>query len=308
MDINAGARSTGITLFGHEIVRRSFFRRSRLDVTLTIGLVVTVLFASIAVFAPVIAAQDPAEQNLEQRLIPPVPMVGSDPLHPLGTDHLGRDVWSRLCYGARISLLVAILAVLGSGVLGVLLGLVAGYFGGFIESTIMGLVDAQLALPFVLVAIALVVILGPSFLNIVAVLVLTGWVAYARVVRSIVLSLKEREFVEASRAVGAGTARILFRHILPNTFGVIVVIATLQVAEMMISEAALSFLGLGIQPPTPSWGNMIADGRTYLARAWWLSTLPGLAITISVIAINFLGDSLRERMDPYSKKRLGITG
>jgi peptide/nickel transport system permease protein len=195
---------------------------------------------------------------------------------------------------------VALASVVGSGILGVSSGLISGYFGGFIETAIMGLVDAQLALPFVLLAITIVAVMGSGVLNI------SGWAVYARVVRSVVLSVREREFVLAARSVGASDTRIIFRHILPNTIAAITVIAALQVAQMIIAEAALSFLGLGIQPPAPSWGNMIADGRPYIARAWWLATLPGLAITITVLAINFIGDWLRENLDPRMRERVRV--
>jgi peptide/nickel transport system permease protein len=268
------------------------------DVTFLIGMVVVTVFVGAAIFAPFLTLHDPAQQDLESRLLPPAVMAGGDPTHLLGTDQLGRDVLSRLAYGARISLVVAISAVVGAGVVGVFLGLVAGYVGGKVDALIMGVVDAQLALPFVLLAIALVITLGAGFWNIIVVLIVTGWVAYARVVRALVLSLKTREFVEASRALGASHLRIVVRHIFPNTISIVLVIAALQVAEMMITEASLSFLGFGIQPPTPSWGNMISDGRTYLARAWWVATLPGLSITVCVIGLNFLGDRLRERLDP----------
>jgi peptide/nickel transport system permease protein len=268
-------------------------------VTFALGLMFAVLFVAVAIFAPFVMPQSPTQQNLEKRLLPPVLLAGSDPQHLLGTDQLGRDMLSRIAFGARISLVVAISAVAGAGAVGVLLGLVAGYAGGKTDGVIMGIVDAQLALPFVLLAIALVITLGAGFSNIVVVLVISGWVAYARVVRAQVLSLKTREFVTASRAVGAGHLRILARHVLPNTISIILVIATLQVAEMMITEASLSFLGFGIQPPTPSWGNMIADGRTYLARAWWVATLPGISITLCVLALNFLSDGLRLKLDPH---------
>jgi peptide/nickel transport system permease protein len=290
------------------LAHRPARRRLRLratDLTFLFGLVVMGAFVLAAVLAPLLAGHDPAHQDLESRLLPPLPLAGSEAAYPLGTDQLGRDVWSRIAYGARISLLVAFSAVVGAGTVGVVLGLIAGYAGGKIDGLIMGLVDAQLALPFVLLAIALVLTLGAGLLIIVVVLVISGWVAYARVVRALVLTLKNREFVEAARSIGASHARIIARHIFPNTVSVIVVIAALQVAEMMITEAALSFLGFGIQPPTPSWGNMIADGRTYLARAWWVATLPGISITLCVMAMMFLGDRLRDSLDPRSRDRGG---
>lgn len=268
-----------------------------------VGSVAVILFViCMAVLAPLLSPHAPTVQDLERRLLPPSLLPGGDAAHPLGTDHLGRDLWSRLCYGSRISVIVAVASVAGSGALGVLLGLISGYFGGFSETAVMGLVDAMLALPFVLLAVAIVTVMGAGLLNTVMVLIITGWAVYARVVRSIVLSLKERDFVLAARSVGASGVRIVFRHIFPNTVGPIVVILALQVGEMIIAEAALSFLGLGIQPPTASWGNMISDGRAYITRAWWLVTLPGVAITVSVVSINFFADWLRRKLDPRFRR------
>jgi peptide/nickel transport system permease protein len=286
-------------------IRKSlgWFRR---NVVFVASLVVILLVVCIAVLAPFVSGQEPTTQNLSMRLRPPSFLPGGDPAHPLGTDHLGRDVWSRLVYGSRISLLVALASVGGGGVLGISLGLVSGYFRGYTDTVIMALVDAMLAMPFVLLAVAVVTVIGGGMLNTVMVLIMTGWVVYARVVRSIVLSVREREFVLAARAVGADSLRIIAAHVLPNTVNEIVVIVALQVAEMIIAEAALSFMGLGIQPPMPSWGNMIADGRGYITSAWWVVTLPGLAITITVLAINFFGDWLRRSLDPRSRRVVGF--
>jgi peptide/nickel transport system permease protein len=283
---------------------RQSLRWLRRNSVFVASVVVILLLVCLAVLAPVITNYDPTTQNLDTRLLHPGFLPGGDRAHPLGSDHLGRDVWSRIAYGSRISLLVALAAVAGAGALGILLGLISGYFGGLMESSIMGLVDAQLALPFVLLAIAIVAVIGPGVLNTVIVLIIAGWVAYARVVRSVVLTVKEREFVLAARSVGASHLRIIFRHILPNAFGAIIVIVALQIAQMIIAEAALSFLGLGIQPPTPSWGNMVSDGRAYITSAWWVVTLPGIAITITALAINFVGDWLRENLDPRTRKRV----
>ena len=290
---------------GTDRVRESL-RWFRGNVVSAASVVIILFVVCTALLAPLVSGQEPTTQNLSMRLQPPGLLPGGDPAHPLGTDHLGRDVWSRLVYGSRISLLVALASVVGGGVLGISLGLVSGYFGRFTDTVIMALVDAMLAMPFVLLAVAVVTVIGGGMLNTVMVLIMTGWVVYARVVRSVVLSVREREFVLAARAVGADSLRIISAHIFPNTVNEIVVIVALQVAEMIIAEAALSFMGLGIQPPMPSWGNMIADGRGYITSAWWVVTLPGVAITITVLAINFFGDWLRRKLDPRSRRVVGF--
>lgn len=216
----------------------------------------------------------------------------------LGTDQLGRDVASRILFGARVSMLVGILAVGISGTLGVTLGLVSGYLGGWAEVVIMRIADVQLAMPWILLAILIVAVVGAGLQNVILVLGVVGWVTYARIVRGSVMVLREKEFVEAARALGAGSGRIIIRHILPNVFSPIVVIATFNVASAIIGEAALSFLGLGVEPGIPTWGGMLADGRAYLASAWWLATFPGLAIMVSVLGINLLGDWARDVLDP----------
>jgi peptide/nickel transport system permease protein len=217
---------------------------------------------------------------------------------PLGCDHLGRDIRSRLIYGSRVSLVVGITAVLISGLLGVSLGLVAGYHGGRLDALIMRLVDVQLAFPFILLAITVVAVLGPGLRNVIIVLGVAGWMYYARVVRGQVLALKEKEFVAAARALGAPTRLIIPRHVLPNVLTPVIIVATFAVATNVITEASLSFLGLGVEPRIPSWGSMLSDGRAYIGRAWWLTTFPGLAILVTVLSINLLGDWLRDRLDP----------
>ena len=273
---------------------RSLFR-SR---TASFGAVVLVLLMVSALFAPQIAPYDPAKQNLRQRLTPPIghPEGGID--HLLGSDQLGRDILSRLIYGARVSLLVGVTVVVLAATLGTFLGLVAGYFGGFIDTIIMRTVDVFLAFPFLLMAVVFMATLGPSLRNIVLVLAITGWVHYARIVRSQVLSLRELEFVRAAVALGGRDLRVLGKHVLPNVFASVIVIASLQVGTVIIAEASLTFLGLGIPPSIPTWGTMLATGREYLTRAWWLSTFPGLAIVLTVLAVNFLGDWLRDVNDP----------
>src|SRR5207253_1228700 len=218
--------------------------------------------------------------------------------HLLGTDHLGRDVFSRVIYGARVSLLVGFAAVVVGGIVGATLGLLAGFRGGWADSMIMTLADAQLAFPFILLAIGIIAVLGPSFPNLIVVVGLSGWVTYARVLRAQVLALRQRDFVHAILALGGSVPRILARHILPNVASTFMVIATLELARAIVLEATLSFLGLGIQPPTPSWGGMIHEGREYLDSAWWISMCPGVVLLLSSLVVSRLGDWLRDVLDP----------
>jgi peptide/nickel transport system permease protein len=271
-------------------------------VVLSAGVLCAVIVCGIA--APIIAPFDPLEQHFADVLKPPG-TLGEDGTYWLGTDPLGRDLLSRIIYGARISLLVGVLTVLVRGTLGVLIGLVGGYYGGKIDDLLMRIADIQLTLPFLIVAIAVLVVLGPGLGNLIIVLGLTGWVDFGRVVRSETLSLRQRDFVEAARASGASNAAIMWRHILPNTASVILVISTLQVASVIIAEASLSFLGLGVPALTPTWGKEISEGRDYAAIAWWLPTFPGVAIFATVLAINILGDWLRDRWDPRLRRTVG---
>jgi ABC-type dipeptide/oligopeptide/nickel transport system permease subunit len=254
-----------------------------------------------AVCAPLIAPHDPLAVNIRHRLAPPAWMEGGTPQHLLGTDQIGRDLLSRVIYGGRVSLAVGVAAVLISASLGVLLGLSGGYFGGRADWTIMTLVNIMLTFPFVLLALAVIAVLGPSLVNMIIVLGVADWPLYARVIRAETLSLREREFVTAGRALGMGHLRIMFRQIFPNLISVIVVIATLQVARVIILESFLSFLGLGIQPPTPAWGNMLGEGRVYLLNSWWIAAFPGLAIFVTTLAINLMGNGLRDWLDPHMK-------
>jgi peptide/nickel transport system permease protein len=251
-----------------------------------------------AVTAPLLTRHDPATVDIRNLLAPPIWAEGGQRAHLLGTDHLGRDVFSRLAYGARISLTVGLSAVSVAGAFGVTLGLVAGYYGGWIDDVIMRLADFELAFPFILLAIAVLAVLGPGLTKVILVLGLTGWAQYCRLSRAQVLGLRETEFVEAARTLGASTTRILTRHILPNILAPIIVIASFSVAGVIIAEASLSFLGLGVPPSVPSWGGMLAEGRTYMERAWWLVTFPGLALMLAVLSINVLGDTLRDALDP----------
>jgi peptide/nickel transport system permease protein len=249
----------------------------------------------LAVFAPQLAPHDYRDQQLPKVLLPPFWQARADPSYPLGTDHLGRDILSRLLFGARTSLLVGGGGVLIAGAIGIALGLVAGYFGRTTDDVIMRLVDIQLSFPPIFLVIAIMAVIGQSLLNVVLVLGLVTWVQYARVVRGNTLSVKEQDYVQGARACGAGHVRILLRHILPNILPSVVVIATVNVSTLILAEAALSFLGLGVQPPTPAWGSMLAEGREVFRIAWWTAVFPGLAILVTVLGINLLGDGLDAR-------------
>jgi peptide/nickel transport system permease protein len=256
-----------------------------------------------ALAAPLLATTDPIEQDLAVALRPPFWMEGGSLGHPLGTDHLGRDVYSRLVYGAQISLTISVLAALLGAVVGVAAGLVAGYLGGRVDAVIMRIADLNLAFPLILLALAVVALLGANLRNLVIVMAVTTWMIYARIVRGLSLGLREREFVQAVRALGAHDARIIARHILPNVLAPVMVIWTLEVARIILMESALSFLGLGVPPPTPTWGRMLAEGRDYLTVAGWIAIFPGLAILVTVLGINFLGDGLRDLLDPRLRQQ-----
>jgi len=228
-------------------------------------------------------------------------MEGGSPEHLLGTDQVGRDLLARMMYGGRVSLVVGVGAVLISATIGVLLGLGAGYFGGSTDWTIMTGINVMLTFPFVLLALAVIAVLGPSLTNMIIVLGVAGWPIYARVIRAETMAIFERDFVLAGRALGMSHVRIVFRQIVPNLVSVIVVIATLQVAQVIILESFLSFLGLGIQPPTPAWGNMLGEGRLYMLNSWWIATFPGLAIFLTTLVINLIGNALRDWLDPHLK-------
>ena len=263
-----------------------------------IGVVIVGLVILTAIFAPLIMPHDPTEFDFKQRLVPPVWQEGGSWYYILGSDQMGRDLLSRLIIGSRISVLVGMSAVLIAGFLGISVGLLAGFRGGWIDSISMRIVDAFFAIPFILMAMTIVGMLGPSVLTVVVTLGLVQWQSYARVVRAEVLTLREREYVTAAHVIGQSHTKIAYRHILPNAMASVIVLATLQVAATIIAESALSFLGVGVQPPTVTWGLMLADGRNYLAGAWWLATFPGVAITITVLGIIFLGDWLRDVLDP----------
>jgi peptide/nickel transport system permease protein len=273
-------------------------RRRRFPVLVVAGVGFVLLLLVVAAAAPLIAPQDPIRQSLRGRLAAPTWQGSDGRAHLLGTDHLGRDVLSRVIYGSRVSLAIGFSAVLVGGVLGAAAGLAAGFASGRVDAAIMTLADAQLAFPFILLAIGIIAVLGPSFPTLVVVIGLSGWVSYARILRSQVLVLRSREFVESIHALGGSLARVVLRHVLPNVLSSIVVIATLELARAIVLEATLSFLGLGIQPPTPSWGGMVQEGREYLDSAWWISTFPGIVLMITSIVVSRTGDWLRDVLDP----------
>jgi len=279
-------------------VARPKARRRRTPVLVLLGVGFVALLLVVAAAAPLIAPQDPIRQSLRGRLSPPTWNGSDGKAHLLGTDHLGRDVLSRVIWGSRVSLVIGFAAVLVGGLIGSAAGLAAGFSRGRMDAIVMTLADAQLAFPFILLAIGIIAVLGPSFPTLVVVIGLSGWVSYARILRSQVLVLRSREFVESIHALGGSLARVVLRHVLPNVLSSIVVIATLELARAIVLEATLSFLGLGIQPPTPSWGGMVQEGREYLDSAWWISTFPGLFLMATSIVVSRTGDWLRDLLDP----------
>ena len=253
------------------------------------------------IFAEWIAPHDPIKGSLALRLKPPMWEKGGSITYPLGTDKVGRDVLSRIIYGARVSLRVSVEAIVVSGFIGTALGLISGYFGGKVDALIMRLVDISLGLPIILVALVFVAALGPSFTTVIAVITILWWARYARQVRGETLSIKERDFIARARVAGASHFRIMFRYLLPNVVNTLIVLATLQVGFVIIFESSLSFLGAGIPRPTPAWGLMVADGRELIVTAWWISMFPGIAIMLTVLSFNLVGDWLRDHLDPKLK-------
>ena len=298
-----GGALPGPSAHAAEASRRVPWYRQRLWRTLRRGggvfnvlFLLTMTFAAVA--APWITHQDPTFGEPAKRLRPPAWQDGGHQESPLGTDQLGRDVYTRLVHGARISLVVGLGTVLISALLGSSVGLVAGYFEGRFGTGLMRLADVQLAFPFLLLALAVVASVGPGLLNVILILGIAGWATFARVVRAQVLSIKQREYVEAVRALGAAQPTIVARHVVPNVLTPIIVLSTATVANNIVVEASLTFLGLGVQATLPSWGSMLADARDYLAVAWWMGIFPGLALMLTVLAINLLGDWLRDYLDP----------
>lgn len=283
---------------------RSVSRRKYAErVQLYLAAAVLGLFVCVGAFGSALAPLSPTQQNLNDRLLPP--FSGK---YLLGTDNLGRDILSQLLAGSRVSLVVGIVAVTISVLIGLLVGLVSGFLGGWIDTVLMRIVDAWLAFPFLLLAIAIVAFLGPGLPNIVGALAITEWVIYVRVIRGEVLSLRERDFVLAARALGVTRRDIVLRHILAHVMPSVVVMATLRFGVVIVTQASLAFLGLGVQADTPTWGSMLADGESYVSTAWWLALIPGLTIFVVVLAINVVGDAARDLLDPKFRSATGDRG
>ncbi|MEA2584632.1 MAG: peptide/nickel transport system permease protein [Thermomicrobiales bacterium] len=263
-----------------------------------VGAGIALVILLVALGAPLLTDHDPTKPHLVARLTPPAWQADGSWDHPLGTDNLGRDLWSRVVFGSRISLAVGLVSVVVAGIGGVLLGVLAGYFGGLLDHVIMRLADVQLAFPFLLLAIFVISVLRPNATNLIVVLAISGWVIYARMSRAATLSLREQDYVVAAKVLGASSPRVLLRHILPNAMPLVFVIVTYQVGQMILAESALSFLGLGVPPPTPTWGSIVGEGREYIDVAWWIITFPGIALMLTVVGLGFLGDWLRDRIDP----------
>jgi peptide/nickel transport system permease protein len=268
-----------------------------------IGFVVIALLVAMAVFAPLLAPYDPAAQDILTRLRPPAWLAGGDWAHPFGTDQLGRDILSRVIFGARASLLVGVSVVACAGTFGVLLGLLAGFTGGRVDLFIMRAVDVQVAFPGLLLIILVVSAVGPGLVTTIVVLALTNWMVYARVIRGIVQSVRQTAYVEAAEMIGCTPVRVIFRHILPNLTSPLLTLGILEFTNIVLAEAAMSFLGLGIQPPATSWGLDVANGKDYLFVAWWLVAFPGLSISVTVLAINLFANWLRVTTDPQEREK-----
>ncbi|MSP00433.1 MAG: ABC transporter permease [Acetobacteraceae bacterium] len=263
-----------------------------------IPIVIIAVMISMAVFAPQLAPYSPIDQTLRDKLLPPVWVDGGSMKYILGTDAFGRDILSRLIFGARVSLIVALLALTAGGGVGLTIGIVAGYFGGTVDNVLMRLVDAAFTFPAILFALLLAVTMGQGLTTLVIAISLLLWASFARIIRGEVLALKQRDFVALARVRGCSPARIMLTHILPNVLNTFMVLVTLNIGVVIIAEASLSFLGAGVPPPTPTWGLMISDGRGRIADAWWISVIPGIAITLLVLSVNLFGDWMRDRLDP----------
>ena len=280
---------------------RNFLRELGRQPSALLGAVLVLLFVLMAIFAPQIAPHDATRGHLRDQLTPPVWDQGGNPEFLLGTDMQGRDLLSRIIYGARISLWVGLLAVGISAVIGTVLGAISGFYRGWVDSVISRFADLLMAFPFLIFAIGMMAFLGPGFTNLLLALTLKSWVVFFRLSRGAVMAEKTTEYVEAAKVVGQSNPAIIISEILPNIFHSILVLGTLRMGSLIITEASLSFLGLGIQPPTPAWGSMVADGRDYLVTSWWIATLPGLAILVLVLSINLFGEGLRDILDPRLK-------
>jgi peptide/nickel transport system permease protein len=296
MQTTAGASDTA-TLTASAKWQNTLIGRLMRNKAAVLGAILVILLVAAAVLAPTVAPYDPIQQSFIKQLLAP------SPEHLLGTDEFGRDIFSRVLHGSRWALFVGLLADTIALVLGVALGVVSGFYGGRVDALISWLTDVMMAFPYLLLAMIVVAVLGPGITNAMIAVGIVYVPRYIRVVRSTVLSLKEKEFVEAARSIGLSSTRIMFRHILPNCIAPIIVVATLAIGWAIVETAGLSFLGLGAQPPTPEWGAMLASGRNYMLSAWWIATFPGLAILLVVIGFNLLGDGLRDVLDPYMRGR-----
>jgi peptide/nickel transport system permease protein len=275
-------------------------RRVRITMQLTfiIPVVVLVLLVLVAIFAPLLAPYPPTKTSLPHRLLPPFFIDGGSTAHLLGTDLIGRDILSRVFYGSRVSLSVSLIVIFITSSIGTILAIIAGYLGGRADTVLMRITDVSLAIPQILIALLLAVVLGPSFKTVVVALSILGWAPYARLIRGEVLKLREADFIAQARIIGSSSLRIMIKHIFPNVVNPLIVIATMSVGLVILMEATLSYLGAGIPPPSPSWGSMVSDGRNLIDKAWWISFFPGLAIGLVVLSGNFLGDWIRDKLDP----------
>jgi ABC-type dipeptide/oligopeptide/nickel transport system permease subunit len=267
-----------------------------------IGGIVVIVWILVALFATQLAPNDPLKGNLFKRMAPPVWMKGGEARYLLGTDHMGRDIFSRIIHGSRISILIGVVVVFITTTIGIILGLMAAFYGGKLDALISRIVDILLAFPYLVFAIGMMAVMGPGLFNLMLALIYKEWVTICRVVRGEALAIKKVEYIDAARAVGIKNIKIMFGEILPNVMSPVIVVATLRVATIIIMEASLSFLGLGIQPPTPAWGSMVNEGRSFVFGFWWISTFPGLAILTLVMGINLMGEGLRDTLDPRLKE------
>ncbi len=281
---------------------KDFWRRFRKHPLAVLGLVILIIYILMAIFAPFIAPHDPNKQSISNRLLPPMAFEGGTSEYPLGTDYLGRDILSRIIYGSRVSLLVGVISIAISVFVGFVLGAIAGYYRGFFDTVLSRFSELLMAFPFLIFTIFVMAILGPGFWNLIVALTFKAWVEFFRLVRGEIMSEMTKEYIEAARALGRSSKEIITLEIVPNIFHSVLVLATLRMGYMIITEASLSFLGIGVPPRIPAWGTMVADGRDYILNAWWISTLPGLAIVILVLSINLFGEGLRDVLDPRLKK------
>jgi peptide/nickel transport system permease protein len=279
-------------------------RRIKRQFKLLFGVVILIFLISCSIFAFLLTAQRPAEQNLLESRLPPCWHSTGSREHILGTDYLGRDVWANILYGGRFTFLVAFSASLSSALVGTVIGLIAGYFGGLIDLLLTRIIDIQLAIPAIVLALTIAALTKPGLENLIIALAITSWPSYARLIRALAKSLSRQTFVEAARSIGANSLRILFHHLLPNCFYLVLVQLTLETARIVLTESALSFLGLGLPPPYPSWGRMLAENRLFLTVDYWVTLFPGLAIMLTVLGINLLGDGLRDFLDPRLRRML----